>query len=144
MSTFIIRMFLVSAQVNQNAYYRDHAAAYAMRIVETFKENPYGEAMRQLMQLDAAADEPACVIYYDKSWQPVAAGHAVYAMEAAYQLPPSQVNALPLTPGGDHVIRQGFVSVHVTIWQVEQGQMQNVLVSYQTGRYTRLPAEEPS
>jgi Tfp pilus assembly protein PilV len=144
MSTFIIRMFLVSAQVNQTAYYRDHAAAYAMEVIETFKAEPYSEAMMTIMQADFVSNEPSCAVRYDKNWQPVtAAAEAVYLMEAAYDVLPAQVNALPGLAGGNLTDYWGVVAIDVSIRKVDQGQTAaETLIDYTTSKYTRLPLEE--
>jgi hypothetical protein len=143
MSTFIIRMFLVSAQVNQTAYYRDHAAAYAMQIMETFKSGPYGEEMLDYFGETTLPANPRSHIYYDAAWQETDASGAVYALDLTYTLDSADIVELPNIAEGAPLLRQGRPQLSLSINKVEQGEERDTLISYQTSQYARLPEEKP-
>ena len=140
MSNFIIRMFLVSAQLNQTVHLVDQSAAFACSLVEEFKADP--ENVRVNLQNNGTQSaEDTYVLYYSADWQPATLTTARYQLTAIWQAQPQYSLAVPEVPGQEADIVQGIIDFRVSVSRVERGQVTDTLVSYATKKYTAWPKE---
>ena len=143
MSNFIIRMFLVSAELNQKVHLTDLAGAYALQLIESFKADPIMiKTDLQKESVDPTAID-TFVMYYDADWQLVSLAEATYQLTAVWEISEDQVVSVPQTPGGENLALQGIMDFRVTVERVEKGEVTAQLVHYEAKKYgAYLPTAE--